>query len=314
MRLARRVAVVRVALPTVVVGALIVVGAPEVIASTIDVQERGIGGIVYKAASGEANRVTIRYTNRLFTVVDRGAKITAPKRCRRVRRRRIRCHPPRTAAANLSVKLLDGNDRLTVKTARRRGFTTVHGGSGDDAIRVGSGAASGLFFGGDGNDLIVVGRSRRESEIDGGDGADRSVGGPGKDFLYDNGGYGLHPSGVNNDRLEGRAGNDRLQGGFGNDTMLGGAGNDILGSRDRNPDRDGGDIDEGSDKLDGGPGDDVLSGLDEPRDPFGGGAVPDQLSCGPGNDRAAADQLAAVAPDCERVDRMPEETDPFSPF
>jgi Ca2+-binding RTX toxin-like protein len=308
--------VVRVALPTVVVGALIAAGAPEAIASTIDVQERGIGGIVYKAASGEANHVTIRYTNRLFTVVDGGAKITAPKRCRRVhRRRQTRCPAPRTAAANLYVRLQDRNDRLAVKTARRRGFTTVHGGSGDDAIRVGSGAAGALSFGEDGNDLIVVGRSRAESEIDGGDGADRSVGGPGKDFLYDNGGYGLHPSGVNNDRLEGRAGNDKLNGGFGNDTLLGGAGNDILGSRDRSPDRDGGDIDQDSDKLDGGPGDDVLSGLDERRGQFGGGAVPDQLSCGPGNDYAVADELDTVAPDCERVDRMPEETDPFSsPF
>jgi Ca2+-binding RTX toxin-like protein len=306
---------VRVALATVVVGALIAAGAPEVIASTIEVQERGVGGVVYEAASGEANRVTIRYTNRLFTVVDRRAKITAPKRCRRVRRRQIRCHPPRTAAANLYVRLRNRNDRLTVKTARRNGFTTVNGGSGNDVIRVGSGAAGALYYGDDGNDLIVVGRSRGHSEIDGGDGADRSVGGPGKDFLYDNGGYGLHPSGVNNDRLEGRGGNDRLQGGFGNDTMLGGAGNDILGSRDRSPDRDGGDIDQGSDKLDGGPGDDVLSGLDEPRGQFGGGAVPDQLTCGPGNDRAAADQLDTVAPDCERVDRMPEETDPFSsPF
>jgi hypothetical protein len=35
-----------VALATVVVGALIAAGAPEVIASTIDVQERGIGGVV----------------------------------------------------------------------------------------------------------------------------------------------------------------------------------------------------------------------------------------------------------------------------
>lgn len=298
---------VRVSLLTVIAVALIAVGAPEAIASTLDVQERGIGGVVYNASSGEANRVTILYTNRLFTVVDRGAKISPSKGCRRRPGRQISCHPPRTAAANLTVKLLDGNDGLTVKTARRRGFTTVYGAGGNDAIRIGSGAANTLAFGEEGNDLIVVGRSRGDSEIDGGDGADRSVGGPGNDFVYDDGGSGPNPSGVNDDRLEGHDGNDRLQGGFGADTMLGGPGNDILGSRDRDPDREGGDTDAGADKLDGGPGDDVLSGLE-----FFGEAVADELSCGPGIDRAVVDQLDTVATDCERVDRIPEEsTDPF---
>jgi Ca2+-binding RTX toxin-like protein len=232
-----------------------------------------------------------------------------------VLRRQIRCHPPRTAGANLIVRLVDGNDRLTVEAARRRGFTTVYAGRGNDAIRVGSGAASGLYFGDEGNDLIVVGRSRGESEINGGDGADRSVGGPGNDFIYDDGGSGANASGSNDDRLEGRAGNDRLQGDMGNDTLLGSPGNDILGSRDRDPDRNGGDIDPGTDKLDGGAGDDVLSGLDEPVSQFGGGAEVDQLTCGPGDDHAVVDQLDVVAPDCERVDRVPDEsTDPFGPL
>jgi hypothetical protein len=309
---------VRLALPAFIALALIATGAPVVIASTIDVQERGIGGIVYEAEKGEANRVTILYTNRRFTVADRHVHIARPEGCRRVRRRQVevRCHAPRTAAANLYVRLGDGNDSVTVETARRHGSTTVNGGSGGDRMRIGSGASNTLAFGDEGDDVIVLlGRNRGDSEIDGGDGADRLVGGPGNDFVFDEGGYGVHPSGVNNDRLEGRGGNDRVNGGFGNDTMIGGPGDDILGSRDRDPSREGGDTDAGADTLDGGPGDDVLSGLEDLAGQFGEGPTPDHLSCGPGNDRAVVDPVDVVAPDCERVEVVPDDSrDPFSPL
>jgi hypothetical protein len=83
-----------------------------------------------------------------------------------------------------------------------RGEIQIHGGRGDDVIRV---EAPGLtrgftLYGGPGNDVLV--------------------GGAGPDLL---------DGGVGDDRLDGGGGNDRLRGGAGHDVILGGAGNDFLG-------------------------------------------------------------------------------------
>jgi len=78
----------------------------------------------------------------------------------------------------------------------------IHGGRGDDVIRVEApGLSRGfVFYGGPGNDVLV--------------------GGAGPDLL---------DGGSGDDRLDGGGGNDRLRGGAGHDVLLGGAGNDFLG-------------------------------------------------------------------------------------
>lgn len=83
-----------------------------------------------------------------------------------------------------------------------RGEIQIHGGRGDDAIRV---EATGLtrgfvFYGGPGNDTLV--------------------GGAGPDVL---------DGGAGDDTLDGGGGPDRLRGGAGHDVLLGGAGNDFIG-------------------------------------------------------------------------------------
>ena len=83
-----------------------------------------------------------------------------------------------------------------------RGEIQIHGGRGDDVIRVETPSLTRgfVFYGGPGNDVLV--------------------GGAGSDTL---------DGGIGDDVLNGGGGPDRLRGGAGHDTLIGGAGNDFLG-------------------------------------------------------------------------------------
>lgn len=83
-----------------------------------------------------------------------------------------------------------------------RGEIRIHGGRGDDVIRVETPSLTRgfVFYGGPGNDVLV--------------------GGAGSDML---------DGGIGDDVLNGGGGPDRLRGGAGHDTLIGGAGNDFLG-------------------------------------------------------------------------------------
>lgn len=82
-------------------------------------------------------------------------------------------------------------------------------------------------------------------------------------------------------RVEAGEGNDTVHGGYGADTLDGGPGNDSLSGGD------------GVDSLSGGDGDDTIDARD---------GLPDQISCGPGNDSVAADPSDTLAPgECEKV-------------
>ena len=83
-----------------------------------------------------------------------------------------------------------------------RGEIQVHGGRGDDVIRVETPSLTRgfVFYGGPGNDVLV--------------------GGTGSDTL---------DGGIGDDVLNGGGGPDRLRGGAGHDTLIGGSGNDFLG-------------------------------------------------------------------------------------
>lgn len=88
------------------------------------------------------------------------------------------------------------------RPASWRGEIQIHGGRGDDVIRVESPSLTKgfVFYGGPGNDVLV--------------------GGAGADTL---------DGGIGDDVLNGGGGPDRLRGGAGHDSLVGGAGNDVLG-------------------------------------------------------------------------------------
>lgn len=89
-------------------------------------------------------------------------------------------------------------------------------------------------------------------------------GGPLDDLIYARGDDDRVRGLGGNDILFGGSGNDRVLGGSGEDTIVGGHGNDVVGARD---------------------------------------GVVDQITCGPGRDRAVVDTRDRVARDCERISR-----------
>jgi Ca2+-binding RTX toxin-like protein len=123
-----------------------------------------------------------------------------------------------------------GDDRIT----GRDNIPTVHGGDGNDLVRVNSDAThSAVVFGGDGNDSIYTSDGRDliyggagNDRVHAGLGSDLISGGGGHDVLFGQGGNDRLYGGAGVDRLEGQHGNDRLDGGAGDDTIAGGPGTD----------------------------------------------------------------------------------------
>ena len=273
----------------------VLAAVPEAIASLADVSRQGV--MNYDARAGEANRATIGFAKGVFTVTDAGAQVKAGRRCARRPKKQVRCDPRirgKGYLPNLRVKLGDRHDRLAVKAARRKGFTTVHSGPGDDVIKAGDGYVNGYFYGETGADTVAAGSGT--DEVFGGPGPDTLSGGGGRDEMY--GGDGDRDAETDGDRVDGGAGNDIVNGADGDDVILGGAGNDLLGVGGGNPELGEFSVDPGADTFDGGPGDDGISGQDTYGPPFA-----DRITCGPGNDRVLADELDVVDADCERVDR-----------
>lgn len=265
--------------------------------------------VVFTAASGETNRVTIteavvRFGQTRYLVRDKSAPVVAGAGCERVDEDLF---PPGPAAAVCTAgaigpqRLGDGDDWASSPGG------WVSGGDGNDvlfAFRGDGGSGDDVLFanwgeGGSGDDLVIGQRGV------GGGGGDRlmvlsGLGGPGNDalscFEQRSGCY-----------LNGSAGDDVLTGGTGADRLFGGRGRDLArgGARD--------------DELDGGPGDDRLIG-GAGMDMVGGGAGADTLlaredrsagekprkdsvDCGAGRrDRATVDRRDRVRR-CERVTR-----------
>ena len=89
--------------------------------------------------------------------------------------------------------------------------------------------------------------------------------------------------------IDGGAGNDYLEGGKGHDTLTGGPGKDILFG-DETDTSCNASFPESCVRY----GNDVIQARD---------GEADQISCGPGTDRAVVDAIDVVAPDCETVER-----------
>ena len=109
-----------------------------------------------------------------------------------------------------------------------RGAIQIHGGRGDDVIRVDApGLTRGFtFHGGPGNDVLVGGAG--PDLLDGGIGDDTLIGGGGPDRLRGGAGHDTLIGGAGNDFLGGDRGEDVLVAGTGRDSLIGGGGHDRL--------------------------------------------------------------------------------------
>ena len=268
------------------------------------------GPVLYKAAPGEVNRLTVREVGAGTVYRDPGAIIRVRGNCKSLGLHAARCPASEDTAR---VELGDGDD-----TARLRleFGPTIFGGNGDD-----------LIVGADGYDELHGDRGRDTirgggggDEIHGGGGADRMLGGGGNDTLFDDrrslptsgdlfdGGpgsdtadYSRRAAGlnldlarrpVNNsgegdriirvenlgggqgpDRIAGTSRRNLLDGGGGDDRISGRGGPDFLQGR------------KGDDKIFGGPGGDLIRG-DEGEDFLQGGTGDDSIH---GTDRFSGD-------------------------
>ena len=280
--------------------------------------------LVYRAGTGERNRVRVDVRGRTVTVVDAGARLRPGRHCRALTRHRARCRLDRRLDPFFHAFLGDRDDRF--REASRAGFVyDVLGGRGADRITGGPGqdllageAGDDVLRGGGGADELRDGPGR--DAVDAGAGrdlllstdardpvADRFDGGAGPDLLS----YRTRRERVAG-RLGGRAGergeHDRMTAVEG---LRGGARDDVLRGTD------------GPDLLDGGPGPDRLYGYggDDglrlaridgdvvfagPGDDTIAAGNPDEVAadahCGPGRDRAnVADEGFLLRPDRQRA-------------
>jgi Ca2+-binding RTX toxin-like protein len=110
----------------------------------------------------------------------------------------------------------------------------------------------------------------------------------GPSTIRTNGGNDVVTGGSRDETIDGGPGDDRLEGGFGNDTIAGGPGRDVINAE---------------------MGASQCGILQSCTLPFGNDTIDvrdgeaDQVSCGIGQDKVAADPVDTIDPDCEVVDR-----------
>jgi Ca2+-binding RTX toxin-like protein len=183
--------------------------------------------VVFSAAPGAANAVTVSGMRRSITVDDR-VPIKAGAGCKAVKgdKTKVTC-TTKVDVTRIRAVLGDKDDTFANKTSYGSRPATVGGGAGNDTLI--GGMVDDLLSGDAGNDRVF-----------GGYGNDTLAGGDGNDTLSD----GLR----GNDTLSGGAGRDTLSGGWGEDIVMGGEGNDVLNG------------DEGRDRVQGGADNDVING------------------------------------------------------
>jgi hypothetical protein len=267
---------------------------------------KSYGKLVFSAAAGERNDVSVSVSGTTFTVTDTGAAVTP-------------IGPGCASAGSNTVTCTNGGSGGSIS------YLWISAGDGDDAATINS-ALPALIDGGSGNDRIVggggqdwlFGNSGNDS-LDGGAGADSISGGDGTDAVdysgraigvavtlddhYGDGAAGENDNvrtsvenvlgGSGNDSLTGSGVNNALSGGLGDDSLSGAGGDDSLSGSGGNDTIDGGD---GADSIEGGDGADVLRARD---------GVADQISCGAGTDSIDADPIDVLAADCSEPSTAP---------
>ncbi|UUU34193.1 calcium-binding protein [Streptomyces sp. CA-210063] len=235
------------------------------------------GELWFKAAPGQANRLTVSAkiverteweADYVLTFNDRYAITLGASECtypKPADRTVAECAVPIPMGSDDSdiydVSLGDGNDTVTIAAANSA-YAAIYGGTGNDVLL--------------GNNSVVLHGENGNDRIDGGGGVWGlgSFGGRGNDTMTGcsfacHGGAdhdtltGGGPANGNANALYGDSGNDTLRGRAGNDVLYGGKGHDKLYGED------------GNDKLFGNSGNDVLYG----------GKGKDTLSGGPGRNK-----------------------------
>ncbi|GAA1312550.1 calcium-binding protein [Planotetraspora silvatica] len=225
------------------------------------------GALFYKAASGQANKVTITESltsdhTAITYVIDDVVPIQAKTGCAHpaaTDHTRVSCKVALPGAPNrydtLRMDLADGNDIVALNntTGQSYYFNTIYLGIGKDRL-TDTGKVDGNFvLGQAGDDTITVGEDATVSAGDGNDTVYASGyvivdGGKGNDVVRGGTGRQVLSGGDGNDRIYGGTGSDVLYGGKGNDVLYGNSGDDELHGNS------------GNDKLYGGPGKDRFSG------------------------------------------------------
>jgi len=133
-------------------------------------------------------------------------------------------HPTRPAWIQVTVN----GSAVGSRPAAGRGVIQIHGGRGDDEIRIEVPGLTRSFvlYGGPGDDVIIGGAGA--DLLDGGEGDDRLEGGGGPDQLRGGQGHDVLLGGAGNDALRGNRGADLLVAAGGRDSLLGGAGHDRI--------------------------------------------------------------------------------------
>jgi hypothetical protein len=177
-----------------------------------------VGELVYVAASGDADRVTIDIevdegAVAAYVVRARAGTVAGPGCLTTSDPELLRCPlPAGTAPAGPRVVLRDGNDRVTIAKAiapRSR----LSGGRGHDRLTGG-----GRLTGGPGADSLTV-VTDQGARLEAGRGSDVVIGGPGGDIV---------DAGLGRDQIETGPGRDRIRAsGGGRDTVLCGTGEDV---------------------------------------------------------------------------------------
>lgn len=177
-----------------------------------------VGELVYLAALGDADRVTIDsevgdgavtaylVRARASTIAGSGCLPTPDPEL-------LRCPlPAGTAPAGPRVILRDGNDRVIIAKAIARG-SVLSGGRGRDRL-----SGGGRLIGGPGADTLTV-VTDEGARLEAGHGADHVIGGPGGDMI---------DAGLGGDQIETGPGRDRIRASDGGrDTVLCGDGEDV---------------------------------------------------------------------------------------
>jgi Ca2+-binding RTX toxin-like protein len=237
--------------------------------------------LVYAAATGEANRVTVSGEGdasgtTALLVRDLAGVVPGPG-CTRpdpADAAHVRCLvPPGATAESFQATLEDGDDTLVLLATAVALVGNVNGGVGNDRI-----VSSGTMHGGAGNDSLRGGDiGDHFDEGDGGNGSDTIIGGGGVDHLSYQGRLRSVTVDLQGDRDDGERGErDRVAGDV--EALTGGRGEDRLTGNRRDNELSGR---QGADVLIGGRGDDGVYAHDivRPR-----GRTADRLSGGPGED------------------------------
>ncbi|MFJ2772003.1 calcium-binding protein [Streptomyces sp. NPDC087300] len=239
--------------------------------------------VVYTAAPGQANKVSVtatKSTGKVTYLIDDAVTIDAGAGCSypdAADHTKVSCSVDTLESQDpypaLQLMLGDGNDSVSYDNAGGESyyFARADLGPGNDTWKHTNGIDGNAVLGGTGDDDITVGENGTAA---GGDGKDTihagaggiAQGGNQNDVIYSEGEESAVEGGAGDDEIHGGAGrqhlngddgNDTIYGGAGDDFMYGGKGNDILYGNSGNDTIYG---NSGDDQLYGGPGQDVLSG------------------------------------------------------